>query len=337
MASLSVYLPPGLTTQPQNQSVGQGTNASFSVAASGSAPLSYQWSFNGAALSGATASTLTISGAQTSNAGSYTVAVANSWGAITSAVASLSVYLAPGLSTQPQNQSVGQGTNASFSVAASGSAPLSYQWSFNGAALSGATASTLTIPGAQTNSAGSYTVAVANSWGAITSAVATLSVLVPAGIVSQPQSQTVTVGQNATFSVTACGTGTLSYQWSCNGTPLFGTTNYNLTLNPANLTNSGNYSVVVTNIVGSVTSAVASLTVTNPSVTLSVTGGAAMTPAGFTFQFSVPVGLTYIILSSTDLRAWTPIATNVATTGTIIFTDTGATNYMDRLYQVSFP
>jgi hypothetical protein len=63
-------------------------------------------------------------------------------------------------------------------VAASGSAPLSYQWSFNGAALSGATASTLTIPGAQTNSAGSYTVAVANSWGAITSAVATLSVLV---------------------------------------------------------------------------------------------------------------------------------------------------------------
>jgi hypothetical protein len=91
--------------------------------------------------------------------------------------------------------------------------------------------------------------------------------------------------------------------------------------------------VVVTNNAGSITSAVAAMTVTNPVVSLSLSGGGGIPPNGFTFQVLVPTGLTYIILASTDLQVWTPIATNVATNGTILFTDTAATNYPNRFYQ----
>src|SRR5439155_955559 len=103
------------------------------------------------------------------------------------------------------------GQTASFSVLASGDTPLSYQWNFNGTALSGATNATLGLTNVQTNQAGNYTVLVANNWGSVTSAVATLTVYVPPAIATQPQSLTVTQAQTASFSVVASGTATLSY------------------------------------------------------------------------------------------------------------------------------
>ena len=67
-----------IVVQPQNQTANQGQNAAFSVTATGSAPLSYQWRFNSTSLSGATASTYTVTNAQPTNAGSYSVVVTNS-------------------------------------------------------------------------------------------------------------------------------------------------------------------------------------------------------------------------------------------------------------------
>src|ERR1019366_278359 len=202
VATLTVIVPPTITTQPESQTVALGQNASFSVTANGTAPLSYQWSFNGAALAGATSSTLPLNNVQTNKAGSYTVVVTNMAGSITSAVAPLTVLVPAGITNQPQSQTVVQGQNASFTVGASGTPPFSYQWSFNGAALAGATNSTLPLNNVQTNKAGSYTVVLTNLAGSVTSAVATLTVIVPPTITTQPQSQTVALGQNASFSVT---------------------------------------------------------------------------------------------------------------------------------------
>lgn len=169
---------PSITSQPQSQTVTQGQNATFSVSASGTQPMSYQWTFNGANISGATASSYTVANAQAGNAGTYAVVVSNSAGSVTSADATLTVNagVAPTITTQPQSQTVAQGQNATFSVAASGSAPLSYQWTFNGANISGATASSYTVVSAKASNAGSYAAVVSNAFGSATSSTATLTV-----------------------------------------------------------------------------------------------------------------------------------------------------------------
>ena len=171
-------IPPSITMQPQSQTVAVGGIANFSVTASGGTPLSYQWRMNGIPIGGATATNYTVSNAQANNAGNYTVVVTNVAGAVTSSVAALMITIPlvpPSITAQPQSQAVAFGGTASFSVTASGTAPLSYQWRFSGAPIGGATATNCTVSNAQTNNAGSYTVVVTNIAGAVTSSVAVLS------------------------------------------------------------------------------------------------------------------------------------------------------------------
>jgi GH25 family lysozyme M1 (1,4-beta-N-acetylmuramidase) len=256
--------PPAITTQPANATVNQGQNATFSVVATGSAPLAYQWEFNGANISGATASSYTVVSAQSANAGTYAVVVTNSLGSATSANATLTVNIPPSITTQPANQTVTQGQAASFSVVAAGTTPLSYQWQFGGANISGATTSGYSISSAQPANAGNYDVVVTNVAGAVTSATATLTVNVPPSITTQPANATVTQGQNATFSVVAAGTTPLSYQWTFNGGNISGATASSYTVVNAQPANAGTYAVTVTNVAGTVASANASLTVNVP-------------------------------------------------------------------------
>lgn len=174
---------PVISTQPASLSVVVGASASFSVVASGSGTLSYQWRKGGTAISGATAATYSIAAASTADAGSYDVVVSNSAGSVTSSAASLSVTTADGstaptISSQPASQSVAVGASASFNVAATGSGTLSYQWYKDGVALSGATTASYSLSAAATADAGSYTVVVSNSAGSVTSAAAVLTVTV---------------------------------------------------------------------------------------------------------------------------------------------------------------
>src|SRR5204863_3008235 len=101
---------------------------------------------------------------------------------------------------------------------------LSYQWRFNGANIGGATESSYTRFSAQPADAGNYSMVVTNVAGSITSSIAALTVNVPPGISVPPQSLTVVQNQNATFDVTATGTGPLSYQWRFNGVDIGGAT-----------------------------------------------------------------------------------------------------------------
>ena len=265
VATLTVLVPPGITTPPQSQSAVRGQTPTFTVTASGSTPFTYQWRFNGSPLSAATNVALALSNVQSNQAGTYDVVVNNPAGSVTSSVAVLTVYVPAGIATQPQSQTTTQGWSRTFSVVPNGTAPFSYQWSFNGVAVSGATNASLLISNAQTNDAGAYRVVVANAWGSTTSAVATLTVLVPPGITAPPQSQAVVRGQTATFTVTASGTAPFGYRWHFNGNPLSTTTNGLLVLSNVQSNQAGNYSVVVTNSAGSVTSTVVILTVYVPA------------------------------------------------------------------------
>jgi hypothetical protein len=142
---------------------------------------------------------------------------------------------------------------------------LSYQWSFNSNSIAGATNATLTLASAQPTNGGVYSVTVSNAYGSTNSSNAVLTVLVyPPTITTQPTNQTVYVGSTATFTAVAGGTPPLHYQWSFNTTNIVGATNATLTLANVQLTNAGNYSVLVTNAYGSTNSVNAVLTVNLP-------------------------------------------------------------------------
>src|SRR5204863_2028539 len=130
--------------QPASQTVNQGQDAVFSVTATGTLPFTYQWQFNNSAIGGATASSYTVNSATAANAGSYRVLVSNSVGNATSSQAVLTVIIPPTVSSQPASATLNQGQNAAFSVAATGTAPFSYQWRFNGGNIGGATLSSYT-------------------------------------------------------------------------------------------------------------------------------------------------------------------------------------------------
>lgn len=85
------FADPTITLQPQKRTVVEGTNYTFTVTASGTMPLSYQWRLNGSELAGQTNFTLPLTNIQTTNAGNYQVVVTNIAGAVTSVVATLTV------------------------------------------------------------------------------------------------------------------------------------------------------------------------------------------------------------------------------------------------------
>jgi hypothetical protein len=172
---------PSITTQPASQSVTAGQTASFGVAVTGTAPLSYQWQKNSANIAGATSSSYTTPATTTSDSGStFRVVVSNSAGSATSNAATLTVNaatVAPSITTQPASQTVTAGQTASFSVAATGTAPLTYQWQKNSANIAGATSSSYTTPATtSSDNAAQFTVAVTNTAGSVTSNAASLTV-----------------------------------------------------------------------------------------------------------------------------------------------------------------
>jgi len=257
-----------IATAPAKQTVVAGANVQFNVSATGLAPLSYQWLFNGSTLTGQTNSSLLLGSVTPAQQGPYAVRVSNVVGSVTSPSATLTVQVPPSISSQPQSLTNLAGTAASFQCNAAGTSPLAYQWLFNGNALPGASSTLLTLPAAQPGDAGSYSLVVTNVAGAVTSAVATLTVWVPPTINSQPVPTTNLVGTTALFTMAASGTQPLSYQWLANGVPIDGAVAATLAIPGVQPSQAGNYFVIVANVAGSITSAVATLTVwVPPSIT----------------------------------------------------------------------
>ena len=258
---------PSITNQPQSLTVAIGANANLLVGASGTAPLNYFWSFNTNMSVGGNSNTLALLNVQTNDAGSYRVIVTNIVGTATSSVATLTVLIPPTITSSPTNLTVASGGSAAFNVTATGSASLRYQWYFNtNTALANATNASLTLNPINTTNAGTYSVIVTNLVGAATSSVALLTVLGPPIITAQPQSLSVTVSNDATFTVTAAGTAPLVYRWFFNTNTPVGVNSNVFTRFNAQTNDAGIYSVIVTNNYGAVTSAFATLTISTSIV-----------------------------------------------------------------------
>jgi|GEM_PF-5562028 len=158
----------------------------------------------------------------------------------------------------------------------------------------------------------------------------------PPLIVTNPQSQTVPQGSNVTLTVSALGTPSPWFQWRTNALKLPGQTNFNLTITNFQTTNQGNYDVVVTNLVGAVTSSVASLYLNSPlrfgSMTYGPTGGFAATLLGM-------ANSNYVLQASTNLATtnWVPVFTNSSPFGIVPLSDTNTQNYPKRFYRTVKP
>ena len=176
-ATLTVNVPPSITTQPASQTVTVGQTATFTVTATGTGTLTYQWKKNGTAIGGATRRPTpprrrSLGQRRVIHRHRY-----KRYGNVTSNAATLTVNAPPSITTQPANKTVTAGQTATFSVTATGTATLTYQWKKNGTAISGATSASYTTPATTTADNGAqFTVTVTNGAGNITSNAATLTV-----------------------------------------------------------------------------------------------------------------------------------------------------------------
>ena len=203
----------------------------------------------------------------------------------------------------------------------------------------------LTLNGVSGADGGDYTVVVTNFWGSITSSPVTLTVggsgSAPVITTNPPVALSLLAGQSSALSVAATGTPPLYYQWIKDGAKLAdggvfaGSQTNTLTLASVATTNSGNYSVTVTNLSGSVTSSVAAVTIVSPpAVAATVTA-----PGSIQFNANTITGLTYVVETSTNLAAhvWTPVQTNNTGLSGAINYQTNTSSGPIQFFRLSFP
>jgi len=265
--STAVITTPVINTQPASVTIGTGTTATFSVAATGGS-LAYQWYAGNSGVttspvSGATSSSFTTPALSSTT--SYWVRVSNSAGAANSNTATATVITPPSINAHPSPVTINSGSTATFTVSAAGTSP-GYQWYAGNSGdtanpVSGATSSNFTTPALSATN--NYWVRVSNAVGSANSNTATATVITPPSINTHPASVTINSGSTTTFTVSATGTSP-SYQWYAGssgntGSPVPGATGSSFTT-PA-LSSTTSYWVRVYNSAGSANSNTATATV----------------------------------------------------------------------------
>ncbi len=338
VATVTLLLPPVITSQPQSLAVPVGATASFSVVASGSTPMSYRWRKNSVLISGATSSTYSLLNVSTNSAASYSVIVSNAAGTATSMAAILTLLVPPSITGQPGSVTVVEGGSATFSASVSGSAPLSLQWRKDGVNVASATNRSLVISPVSVSSQGIYTLRASNAVGSVTSTGAVLTVLTPPVITGQPGSVTVVGGGSATFSASVSGSAPLSLQWRKDGVNVASATNSSLVISPVSVSSQGTYTLRASNAAGSVTSAPATLTVILPptiisqplglvviggdaaAITVAASGSAPLTyqwfKAGIALDGAISSQLTFPSATASDAGVYFVVVSNPAGTVT---------------------
>jgi hypothetical protein len=302
-------------TEPHSLTVTVGQTAAFSISASGTGPFTYQWYKNGVAISGATSNSYITPPTVMGDSGSlFTVSVKTPSGALTSTAATLTVLpIKPAIVTQPASQTVNAGQPATFTVAATGTGPLSYQWYENGVAISGATSTAYTTsPVTLGDSGEAFTVTVSNSAGSVTSMTATLTVPTPAPIAASlvpssttpPHKGSVTLvptfsGGIAVIGSTGVGSSDITTSAVSGGS-------YRT---PA-LTAGKTYTLTVTNPKGDVVSTTCIVTPTPVTITPITPADQSFAPSQVTFTATASGGLTNTLTWSASAgtfagNAWT--------------------------------
>jgi PKD repeat protein/pectin methylesterase-like acyl-CoA thioesterase len=238
---------------------------------------------NGSTISGSTSNTLTLTNAQTTDSGTYSLIASNSDGVATSSMMlTVSIVPVPPSITGPTDQTVIAGNNGMFTASVTGWPQPDIQWRENGTNIVGATGSSLILTNVQyTQNGFVYSLVASSSAGVVTSTNATLTVIVTPIVSVQPQSLVVTNTQSASFSVTSAnGVPAPTYQWYKGGSPISSganstATNATFTIASTQPSDTATYSVIVSNAAGTATSSNATLTVNSTmSAALTPTNGA---------------------------------------------------------------
>ncbi len=266
---------PKITSQTSSVTSPTGGTTTFTVSATGTDPLSYQWRKNKAPISSATDARYTLNSAQKIDAGSYDVVVSNPYGSTTSNPIILSVLDLPSITSQPQPVTVVESTSAIFTVSATGDGTLSYQWKKGGISIPGGTLSSYTLKSATSVDAGSYSVVVSNNVGSVTSVPALLSMRLPPQISIQPLGGSVTIGASVVLGVAPASAGNYSYVWKKNGVTIQ-TGTASLSLASVGTLDAGTYTVSVSEtrdgVTATTTSTAAVLSVLSPVSSARING-----------------------------------------------------------------
>jgi hypothetical protein len=239
----STNAPVLLSQPPTNYFITVGSTLAIGVTACGALPLTYNWFFNGAQLSGQSTGTLLISGIDTNKTGDYLVVVTNSAGAVTSVVTHVTVNVQPpAISSLNYKSEITVGDAVQIEAAVSGIPFPSITWLFNGAVIAGVTNDELLILNAQLNSSGTYTLIASNAYGVVTHDI-TISV-VPF-IISGPYDRTFALGEDGSIAVSVNTTSAPVYQWRLDGTNIPGADASILPLFNPSFADAGLYDVVV--------------------------------------------------------------------------------------------
>jgi alpha-tubulin suppressor-like RCC1 family protein len=220
------------------------------------------------------------------------VALAGGWGHGLALVAGTNQTLAPAIAIHPFSQVALGGSNPTFRVLAAGDS-LNYQWLKNGMPIDGAASPAYSLANLRTDDAGAYSVKITNPYGSVTSSNAVLTV-VPMLMTEQPQNQTPMAGWTVNFRATVSSHAPLSYQWRKDGSDINGATNSGYAISNVQSRDTGSYSVVVTNVYGSVTSSNAVLTLSSipfPALADRTPGTVIAWGANQVGQSNVPAGL----------------------------------------------
>lgn len=281
---------PTLLAQPAGASVVVGDTVRFSVLTDGSAPLAHRWQRNGVDLPGASGPVLTWTATAQDGGADFRVVVSNAVGEASSHAARLTLVpvplQAPVIVGAPLGRTVQAGTQVTLTVAATGTAPLAYQWHRDGSAIAGETGSSLVFTAQPADDGARFSVTVRNAAGTVTSTEAVVTVQAAAQaprILVGPQDVTTTVGGAVQFTVLVEGSEPLSWQWRRNGVDIAGATRSTLGVVPTAADDGARYSVVVRNPQGSATSGEAVLTLHlegEPGGTLAVGGDAPASVGG---------------------------------------------------------
>jgi hypothetical protein len=367
IATLVVVVRPAIVQNPlpTTNVVLAGQDAVFTAQASGSEPLNVRWRRRGATFTnGVIANTfvttptnvlltsiLTVTNASYLNNGDYfDVNITNVAGTVTSARGYLVVTNGwPEITVQPTNLVVNAGSNATFVTKFMGNPAVTYQWWHNwtnllaeDASPLSATAQTnsLTVTNVQATNEGEYVLILNNGFGSVTSAVATLTLRQPPVILVQPVSQVAVVGDTASFSVIVTGTPPFTYRWRFFGTnvPAAAATNATLTLTNVQAARVGEYSVVVSNLAGSTTSSVATLSVMTQPLRIDSIVAATGPTNPVTIGFAGLAGAEYAVEFRDELGsgAWQPV-TNIpplTVSQTVLVQDWESIGKPQRFYRI---
>ena len=346
-AMLTVWTPPVSVASFVGRSV------DFAVGVGGVTNLGFQWQFNGTNLASATNMTLILPSVETTNVGDYRVVITNRTGTIniTSPVATLTIVtssIPPFILGPPLAQTNFVGATVTLSVSNNGTPPYGYQWLKNNTAIPGVNSPTLVLTNLTTDDAGDYRVQVGNDYGGVVSPIAHLTVRTRLAFLSPPVGASTNRNAPFTLMTVATGRSALGYQWLRDGVAVLDATNSTLNFPYLVRTNTGLYSLIIRDSLGSLTSAPVQLNVTGISQRLSpparVGGGSGFFSLNFGDSDGYPLPpdavSRFIVQVATNMLnpTWEILTNGLSVVnGLVVLEDYESTNHPSRFYRVLEP